>query len=165
LAGRRLLKSCNEPAPDAPFALPFGCLVFLSLLGLLYHTKLPARTGSIWSSSFEVQPWCVARLLDARSKLLEGAEPFGDIRDTQTNYSCSGIHNESLTRACRPGTHCWAISIAPHDIVNAIASKKGRPGQPAPKAKPVATADFALTLNLKAALVAVGFIVMLVLTR
>ena len=93
MAGRRLLKSCNEPAPDAPFALPFGCLVFLSLLGLLYHTKLPARTGSIWSgvtlkersSSFEVQPWCVARLLDARSKLLEGAEPFGDIRDTQTN--------------------------------------------------------------------------------
>ena len=37
------------------------------------------------SSSFEVQPWCVARLLDARSKLLEGTEPFGDIRDTQTN--------------------------------------------------------------------------------
>jgi hypothetical protein len=62
------------------------------------------------------------------------------------------------------GQDCWAISIAPHDIVNAIASKKGRPGQPAPKAKPVAqkiAADFALTLNLKAALVAVGFIVML----
>jgi hypothetical protein len=30
---------------------------------------------------------------------------------------------KSLTRACRPGTDCWAISIAPHDIVNAIASR------------------------------------------
>jgi hypothetical protein len=99
----RLLKTCNEPAPDAPFALAFGCLAFLSLLGLLYHTKIARPNGFNLErgitlkerrSSFEVQPWCVARLLDAHSKLLEGTEPCGDIRDTQTNESCSGIHNE-----------------------------------------------------------------------